>query len=195
MTDGSAKNSRRLILLLAVDLALAAVVGYLAIRPVPVVVVPGAQAERVVKPALPDDASISNFALLVATNFENFAHTTLDEQDRFVLAKVSPRFATELERVILERKALVKESKMSSQIAVEPTSVAVRRSNQGFWEVQFRAVKQVFVADRLSWRDRFAYRVAVEAMAPTRSNPYGLGLAGISISKISKPGGEDGKDR
>jgi hypothetical protein len=195
MTDGSAKNSRRLILLLAVDLALAAVVAYLAIRPAPVVVVPGAQAERVVKPASPDDASISSFALLVATNLENFAHTTLDEQDRFVLAKVSPRFATELERVILERKALVKESKMSSQLAVEPASVAVRRSDQGFWEVQFQAVKQVFVADRLSWRDRFAYRVAVEAMAPTRSNPYGLGLAGISISKISKPGENDGKDR
>jgi hypothetical protein len=176
-------------------LLLAAVVAYLALRPVPVVVVPGADAQRIVNPDTPDDRSISSFALLVAINFDNFAHTTLDEQDRFVLAKVSPRFATELERVILERKTLVKESKMSSQLAVDPASVAVVKSAQGFWEVQFQAVKQVFVADRLSWRDRFAYRVAVETMAPTRSNPFGLGLAGISISKITEQGGSNGKDR
>jgi hypothetical protein len=181
-----------IVALLAVDLVLTTLVAYLALKPQPMVVVPGAQIERAVQAASPDEKSITSFGLLVAMNFDNFTHTTVEEQDGFVLSKVSARFATELERVLMERKALVKESKMSSQIAIDPSSVTVRPSPSGFWDVEFRAVKQVFVADRLSWRDRFEYRIAVEAASPTRSNPYGLALAGISIAKV---GGRNAEDR
>lgn len=177
------KIPRTIVALLAVDVFLTALAAYLALKPRPMVVVPGAQ-ERAVPADTPDENSILSFGLLLAMNFDNYTHTTIDEQDRFVMSKASPRFATELERVLADRKALVKESKMSSQIAiVDPATVTVKPSPSGFWDVEFRAAKQVFVADRLSWRDRFEYRIAVEAAPPTRANPYGLALAGISIAK------------
>jgi len=177
--------------LLILDFVLGAALVYKAVEGRSVLIVPGVKKEQIVAPQEPPHEIVSNFAVLAVNCFENFTYQTAGAQRKWLLARVSPRFATELDAATADRETVARESKMSSQMAFDPESLRVRRSSEELFEVEFVGVKQVFIADRMSWTEHFSYRVAISTGAPTRWNPHGLFLSGMVARKLEKGEGRE----
>jgi hypothetical protein len=187
------KAVKLVIALLVLDFVLGIALAYKAVQGRPILVVPGVKKDEIVAPDEPSHETVSNFALLAVNCFENFTYHTAGAQRKWLLAHVSPRFATELDAATFDREAVARDSKMSSQLAVDPASVRVSRASKDLFEVEFQGIKQVFIADRMSWTEPFSYRVAVSAGAPTRWNPYGLFLSGMVARKVEKGEGREAR--
>ena len=177
--------SRALLAFLGVDLALSLLLGYRLVAPSPVTVVPGIPSEQVLMPGEVPDETLARFALFFALNFETYATSTMESQDRFSLALVSPRFLHAFEKISVERKSMVREARLASSIYPDLRTLRVEKS-----AVLFRAKKQQVIGDRLSWEAVFDYRIDIERAFPTNSNPHGLAVAGFSASKA-----EESRDR
>lgn len=174
--------------LLVLDFVLGAALVYKAVEGRSVFVVPGVKRQAVIAPEDPPEEVVCNFAVLAVNCFENFTYQTAVAQRKWLLAHVSPRFATELDAATAERETVANESKMSSQFAYDPDSVRVKRVSPDLFEVEFQGTKQVFIADRMSWTEPFSYRVAVSTGAPTQCNAHGLFLSGMVARKLEKAG-------
>lgn len=150
----------------------------------PIVVVPGLDGERVVRPREVPDPAVINFALLFTLELENYTHLTLEQQKRFLGPLVSPRFATQIERLLFERQQMSKESRFASSLNVHPDTLKVTRRSGDLLEVQFHGTKRNIIADRVSWEETFEYTVLVEVGAPTHLNPHALFVAGHSARRV-----------
>lgn len=164
---------------LIVDLALSLILGYRALAPSPVRIVPGVRQEQVVVPGVVPDQSLANFALLFALNFENYSTATLETQDRYAQALVSAKFITTFQKMTAERRAMIREALLASAFFPQLDTVRVREST-----VSFRARKQHLIGDRLSWDAAFEYEIAIERACPTQLNPYGLAIVGFQAVKV-----------
>lgn len=177
----------RLVVILAVaNIVLLAIVAWLALKPEPVIVVPGLKEKAVLSADTPEHGTIRDYAILAVLTFEDFKHTTIEGQDAYLLHRVSHAFTTQMERVLEERRLMVKESKMSSSLAIDRDSITVERASEKLWQVTFIGFKEVLVAGKLSWSGKFEYKVAVTPGHPTSRNPSGLYLAGLAISKVEE---------
>jgi hypothetical protein len=173
-------NERRALLaFLLVDLGLGVLLAYRASLAQPVLVVPGVKTEQIVVPGVIPEPTLANFALLFALNFENYTTATLETQDRYALALVSPRFFGEFEKMAAERRALVRDSQLASAFFPDPKTIQVKEQT-----VVFRSRKQHVIGERLSWEAVFDYQIQIERVSPTQSNPYGLAISGYRAVKV-----------
>lgn len=178
--------TRGLVAFLAVDLVLGLILGYRLLAPSPVVVVPGIRTEQVVVPGVVPDQSLANFALLFALNFENYSTATLEAQDRYAQALVSPRFSAAFQTLTAERRAMIREAQMASAFFPDLNTVRVQAGDPRP-SVTFRARKQHVIGDRLSWESQFDYQIRIDRAFPTQSNPYGLAVAGFQATRVEEP--------
>jgi hypothetical protein len=154
----------------------------------PVLLVPGNDAPRVVEPGLVPDALARDFAQDYLVQFENYAPATIEACSAFTKTRVAPSMLGEFGKLLENRRKLVVESGMVSQLLIEdPGRVEVVREGARL-EAVVRGLRKIYVADRLAQEARLVYRVALEAGQPTRENPTGLLVTGQSV-RIEKEGG------
>jgi hypothetical protein len=147
----------------------------------PVLLVPGNDGPRVVEAGLVPDILARDFAQDYLIAFENYAPATIDQTSAFAKSRVAPSMLEEFGKLLENRRRLVLESGMVSQLLLEtPGAVEVSR-DAGQIEVVVRGTRRVYVADRLAQEARLVYRVALEAGQPTRENPTGLQVLGQAV--------------
>lgn len=180
----TARLSRWALVLFGVDclLSLGAFARHLYGRPI--VVVPGVDGRRVVRPREVPEPAVANFARLFTLELENYTHLTLEPQKRFLAPLVSSRFATQIERILYERAQMSKESRFASSLNIRTETVTVTRHADDLFEVRFRGTKRNIIADRVSWEASFEYTVLVEVGTPSHLNPYALFVAGHSARQV-----------
>jgi hypothetical protein len=165
--------------LLAANVLLAAGAAAAALRPRPVRIVPSARAAEDLLPGAVPGAAAREFALRYVVHFDNYTPSTLDATESVLQRMVAPRSWTRAAQTLERRRKLVQEGRMSSQV------VPLASEADGL-RVVVRAVRRVFIADRLSREAPVRYVVALEPQAPTDLNPYGLAVVSQEIEEESK---------
>jgi hypothetical protein len=165
--------------LLAANVVLAASLAGVALRPRPVRVVPSARAAEELLPGEVPGAASREFALRYVLHFDNFTPSTLDATESVLQRMVAARSWSRASQTLERRRRLVQEGRMSSQVVPVSAEPAGLR-------VVVRAVRRVFIADRLSREAPVRYTVELERQAPTDLNPYGLAVVSQEIEEESK---------
>jgi len=83
------------------------------------------------------------------------------------------------DRLFSERDRLTKEAGLGSSLFVEPEAISI----DGL-EARFPALRRQFIGGRLSWEALFEYRIRIEPIPPTRSNPYGFAVRHLTARKV-----------
>ncbi len=162
-------------------------------RPPRAVIVQGADGPRVVERGRVPDALARDFATDYLVSFETYSPATIEACSAFVRTRVAPSMLQEFTLLLENRKKLVRESGMVSQILLEdPARTNVTREEDRI-EVVVGAVRRVYVADRLAQEARLLYRIALTPAQPTRDNPTGLLVVGQSVKFQPGEKDKDGK--
>ena len=170
-----------LALLALLNVALSSLLAWKCLSRAPVVVVPWARSEETLFPGQVPDGAAKEFALRYVLLFDNFTPSTIDGSTELLAPLIAPRFWSQASEALEKRRTIVREGRMSTQVAVERVPAEIERYPDGAIEVRFEAVRRTFIADRLSTESRARYVVAIEAAAPTALNPWGLLVIGQSI--------------
>ncbi len=167
--------------LAAADLILALALVWKCLERKPVVVVPWARAREELLPGAVPDGAAREFALRYVLLFDNFTPATIDASTDLLRPLIAPRFFAQAAEALEKRRGVVREGRMSTQVAVDRLPSEIERFPDGTTEVRFTALRRTFIADRLSSETRTRYVVALEPAAPTSLNPWGLLVIGQSI--------------
>ena len=154
-----------------------------------VLIVPGLDAPRVVRPGQIPDTLARDFAIDFAVTFENYSPATVEGAGRFLKGRVAPPIFQQFSQVLEKRARLVSETGMVSQLLVPDPALAVVKREGETLSVSFPAEKRVYVGDKLSQQGRLTYRISLIAQVPTRENPTGIYVLGQSAK--SEKGEED----
>jgi hypothetical protein len=156
-----------------------------------VLLVSGNDAPRAVEPGRVPDALARDFASDYVVHFESYSPVTIDASSVFTRGRVAPSMLHDFTRLLENRRKLVVESGLVSQVLLEnPAAMEVSREGARL-DVILRALRRVYVADKLAQEARVIYRVALESGEPTRDNPTGLLVLGVS-AKVQATGREGG---
>jgi hypothetical protein len=169
-------------LLLGANLLLAAGLAAAALRPRPVLVLPSARSAEELLPGDVPAAAAREFALRYVLHFDNFTPGTLDATEQVLRSMVAPGSWSRAKSTFERRRKLVEEGRLSSQVV--PLSAEI----DGL-RVSVRAVRRIFISDRLSRRSEPVYRLVLEKQPPTEANPYGLGVVSQEIEEAAEEGG------
>ena len=141
------------------------------------------------------DALARDFAADFVVQFESYSPSTIEAGSLWTRTRVAPGVESQFTALLENRKKLVRESGMVSQILLlDPGRTEVTRE-EGKLEVVLRALRRVYVADKLAQEARLSYRVALEVGQPTRDNPTGLLVLGVSARLEGKEKGGDDAGR
>ncbi len=144
-------------------------------------VVSGNDDPKVVTPGVIPDALARDYARDFIVTLENYVPATLEKQVSFLETRVAPQGFHDFQRLTAGLKRLVKESKQASQLLIQdPGDGEAFRGGERV-EVVLRGVRRIYVENALLQEARVAYRVAMVAGEPSRTNPTGLLIAGFSV--------------
>lgn len=162
---------------LGLDVLLGLALAVKALERRPVLVLP--QETIVVSGEIGDDVA-RDFARLYLVTFDTYTPSTLPAATDWLKNRLSPRTWSQATEALDRRLAVAREGRMSS-IVVPLEEGRIDRS-QGL-AVTVRARKTVFIADRLSRESTAVYRIAIESVAPTATNPGGLAVVSQSVEE------------
>ena len=150
----------------------------------------GTGSPRVVDVGLVPDTLARDFAVDFLVSFETYSPETVETSAAFSRSRVAPGVVKDFARLLENRKDLVRESGMVSQILIEDRSESkVIRGNDGpTIEVVVTAHRRIYIAGRLTESARLIYRVGLESGQPTRDNPTGLFVTGQSVRVVPAKG-------
>jgi hypothetical protein len=151
-----------------------------------VLLVPGLDAPRVVRPGQIPDTLARDFAIDFAVTFENYSPATIEGAGKFLKGRVAPSIFQQFSQVLEKRARLVAETGMVSQLLVSDPAQAVVSREAETLTVSFPAEKRVYVGDKLSQQGRLSYRISLIAQVPTRENPTGIYVLGQSANSEGK---------
>ena len=157
-----------------------------------VLLVPGLDAPRVVRPGQIPDTLARDFAIDFAVTFENYSPATVEGAGRFLKGRVAPPIFQQFSQVLEKRARLVSETGMVSQLLLPDPALAIVKRDGETLSVSFPAEKRVYVGDKLSQQGRLTYRISLIAQVPTRENPTGIYVLGQS-AKTEQKGEEDAR--
>ena len=178
------------------SVALAAALYHRVTQPPPeVMLVKDNNNPKVVVPGLVPDMLAHDFVADFVTNWETYTPATLGSTLDFATSRISPSIHSDFEKLLTNRRKLVKDSRMVSQFLIEDRLNPDVRRGKGRIEVVIRGVNRIYIANRLTQEGRRIYRVALEAGEPTRNNPTGLLVTGLSIKRLEAPGGTNADAR
>ena len=143
--------------------------------------VQGSDGPRVVEAGRVPDVLARDFATDFLVSYETFSPETIERTSAFARSRIAPSLLGQFSRRLENRKKLAKDSGMVSQILIEdPGALQVTRAGDSV-DVLLRATRRVYVADKLAQEARLLYRIALESGQPTRDNPTGLLVRGMSV--------------
>ena len=147
--------------LAATSIILAVLLGIIALAPPRAVQLEGTGSPRVVQVGLIPDTLARDFAVDFLVSFENYSPDTVDSSAAFSRSRVAPGVLPAFTKVLDNRRNLVRESGMVSQILIEDRakSRVIRSEEDPTIEVLVTAHRMIYIAGRLTESARMVYRV------------------------------------
>jgi hypothetical protein len=168
--------------LLLSQLVLSAALAAVALRPRPVLLVPGARDQRVVIPEeVPDDA-VKRFGLLYLRYFDCYIPQTVEEQSNHVLRYVAVERLEAVQKALSERAAYVLRAREASHLTLPlPAACTVERIQAGLLRFTATAVRTIHIAGERKSMSRVRYVLDLRPDLPSDEDPYGLVVVAQSI--------------
>lgn len=180
--------------LAATSFGLAATLFHVATRKPNVKLVSENDSPRVVVPGYVPDTLAHDFVSDFVVNWETYTPATLPGVLDFAKSRVSPSIHSQFEVLRANRRKIVSESRMVSQFLIEDRLTPDVHREAGRLEVIIRGICRIYIADKLNQEDRRVYRVALEAGEPSRGNPTGLLVRGLSVKRIENELGRKSRE-
>jgi hypothetical protein len=178
------------IVLCAANIVLAAATAHVAMRPKPIVAVPGAPSPRTIEPDRVDPAMLDAFARLYVAHVDNYTPETVEEATERVARWIAPQAATAFAGEARRRIERSKRERIAHQVVLEESRAQVVDRGEGIYEVAVDARLARYFGDRLGQTVRARYLVYIRTGTATESNPYGLWILGHRL--LEEQSGEGG---
>jgi len=180
--------------LLAATLVLSGALVWLAIRPAPVVVVPGVRDSQVVLPDEVPDSAVRNFAMLYLGLFDNYTPETIEERSTYLLRFIAPDSLKTVGEELTRRATFAVRTKESAQLLLPPPSPTgpsrVTRPPGGLLRFTTTGERRIYIAAELKATERLRYVLDLKPALPDEQAPYGFTVVGQSIRRepVADPG-------
>ncbi len=168
--------------LLLSQLVLSAALAAVALRPRPVLVVPGVGERRIVLPEeVPDDA-VKRFGLLYLRYFDCYIPQTIEEQSNHVLRYVAGERLETVQKALSERAAYVLRAREASHLTLPlPAACTVDRVQAGLFRFTATALRTIHIAGERKSMSKVRYVLDLVPALPSDEDPYGLVVVAQSI--------------
>ena len=174
-------------LLLAVVLLSGALV-WTALRPGPVLIVPGVRENQIAIPEEIPPAALRKFARLYLIAFDDYTPETIEERSNDLLRLVAPEAQEKVRRELLERATYVVRTRESSHLVLSrPGQEEVERLPGGLFQVSLLADRHVYIASEGKGSSRIRYWLTLRAAFPTDGDAFGFVVVGQTI-RAETPG-------
>lgn len=143
--------------------------------------VPGLQAEQILKPNEPSEMLLRNFAALYVATQENYTPATVRHVSDILLRWIAPAQYAVARKFLDGRAEESRQSQTSSSVILEdPARAPVERLDARTWKVILRGQKRMYLGDQFVAQRRMTYEVVLELGAPSAANPHALFIAGVT---------------
>lgn len=185
--------------LLTANLLLAGALAWMALRPRPVVVIPGVRENQIAIPEEIPPAALRKFARLYLITFDDYTPETIEERSNDLLRLVAPEAQEKVRRELLERATYVVRTRESSHLVLpRPGQEEVERLPGGLFHVSLLADRYVYIASQGKGSSRVRYLLTVRATFPSDGDAFGFVVVGQTIRAetegTSVKAGEGGHD-
>jgi len=153
-----------------------------ALRPRPIVIVPGAENRQVVVPEQIPDAAVKKFGLLYLSYFDAYTPTTIEERSNYVLRLVAPEQLEAVVKSLSERATFVVRARESCTLVLPlPEACGVASVANGLIRFSTVAERRILIAGSLKSVEQVEYVLDLRPALPSEVDPYGLVVVRQSI--------------
>ncbi len=171
--------------LAASSVALSVALAVLALRPRPVLLVPGVPEARVVLPEEVPHAAVRRFGLLYLAYFDSYTPATLEERSNYLLRFVAPEIHESVVRSLSERASFAARARESSTLVLPlPEACQVSETEGGLFRFSAVAHRRVHIASVLKIEERLRYTLDLRPALPTSDDPYGFVVVAQGIERL-----------
>lgn len=145
--------------------------------------VPGLDAERIVKPNSPSDEMLRLFAAHFLFTQETYTPATIDRVHEALLARISPDRYGEAKRFFERRAEAVRKGQISSSLVLDDLArVPVTKLDEWSWKVRLQGQRRTYMGAEFVAENALAFEVVMEIGTPTELNPHALYVVGATSS-------------
>jgi hypothetical protein len=161
-----------------------------ALRPAPVLVVPGVRANQIVIPEEIPPAAARKFAYLYLSFFDDYTPETVEDRSTYLLRLLAPEVLEKVRRELLERATYVIRTRESSHVILPPLTEEegpkVERLRGGVLRLQITAERRIYIASEEKGRSRVRYTLLLRPALPSDQDAFGFVVAGQTLE--NEPG-------
>lgn len=187
---------------LAVGVAvLSAALAWAALRPAPVVVVPGVRTNQVAIPEEIPAAAARKFAYLYLSFFDDYTPETVEDRSTYLLRLLAPEVLEKVRRELLERATYVIRTRESSHLLLPPLPEGgdskIERLPGGLLRLEVAAERRIYIASEEKGRARMRYTLLLRPAFPSDQDSFGFVVAGQTLvsEPVESPAPEAGRGR
>jgi hypothetical protein len=182
--------------LLGANLILSGAVAAVALRRLPVVVVPGVRESQVVVPDQVPDAAARKFVHLYLGYFDDYTPETIEERSSFILRFVAPEILGGVRRELQERATYVVRAQESSHLTLpppdlSPAAAGLERLEGGLLRIEVSGLRRTTIASEPKGAARIRYVLTLRPVLPTDRDAYGFVVVAQTI-RTEPPAPNDG---
>jgi hypothetical protein len=168
--------------LLATNLVLAGALAWTALRPRPVVIIPGVRENQIAIPEEIPFAALRKFARLYLILFDDYTPETIEDRSNDLLRVVAPEILERVRRELQDRATYVIRTRESSHLVLSrPGQEEVERVQGGLFQVSLQAERQVYIASEGKGSSRVRYALLLRPAFPTDQDAFGFVVVGQTI--------------
>jgi hypothetical protein len=175
--------------LLACNVLLAGALVWAALRPAPVLIIPGVRTNQVLIPEEIPPAAARKFAYLYLSFFEDYTPDTVEERSTYLLRLLAPEVQEKVRRELLDRATYVIRTRESSHLLLPPfedeLSGKVERLPGGLLRLQVAAERRIYIASEEKGRSRVRYTLTLRPAFPSDQDAFGFVVAGQTLESES----------
>jgi hypothetical protein len=171
--------------LLAINLLLAGALVWTALRPAPVVIVPGVRANQVAIPEEIPAAAARKFGYLYLSFFDDYTPETVEDRSTYLLRLLAPEVLEKVRRELLERATYVIRTRESSHLLLPPLSDGedskIERLPGDLFRLHVAAERRIYIASEEKGRSRVRYTLLLRPAFPSDQDAFGFVVAGQTL--------------
>jgi TraE protein len=176
-----------LVLLAALSAAvvlLSGALGWTALRPGPVVIVPGVRESQIMMPEEIPSAAVRKFAYLYLAFFDSYTPETIEDRSTYLLRLVAPEALERVGRDLLERATYVVRTRESSHLILPPPSASaddLERLPGGNLRLSIVAERRTYIASEEKARANIRYTLTLRPALPSDQDAFGFVVIGQTL--------------
>ncbi|MBI2059263.1 MAG: hypothetical protein HYT87_05770 [Nitrospirae bacterium] len=161
---------------------LVGVVAYMAGKPTPVLIVPGAEEASILKPGRMTETYVEDTAKSFVLSFANWNYSTVDQSFQSVRAMMDRAILAEFDLRAADRIEEIRRNQISESF--HPSAVKLSSQEGDRYVVHLEGIKETYVGTKPVWSGGYYYDLVMKKKAPTLSDPRALAVVKLSQGEM-----------